>query len=751
MAIPLPNPTKNSVPSADIRDAVYAGAMLDKSMTTETEKTYTDRQGKEHKTWYGIEHDATLAMQKYGYITKKSFEKGATLDTPNTVLQLEATGEYYRWDGGWSQPKVVPPGSSPDSTGGIGQGKWVGVGDATVRTWSESNLSPLPVYKVIGKSFQSGGSAIESISALLNINDGYYYTPRSGTIHVTPGSIPDDKWLCLGLLNGFNIEDLRNWGMLIDGQDITTIFNKAYYHLESNLIIPKGRHKVVLIDTYDSVRKETYPIGLKLTKENFNITFEDGAEIYIDPVFNGRYSIIDAYYAHGSSITNPVITGDVGSHTGTDGEWGYGIKVYNCGNFIIHNPLIKKCWGDGILWFNNDTNVSGGAITGKGRYEKCRRQGISVISCNGLTIEDSTGIEISGAPNGPWATIDVEPDVSGEFIVGLEIGNVRGVKNSGPSFLVAVHQLNAQSTPIDISVNNVTSFGCQRCLEVRGDGGVYGLVKISNIVGRNSKFQEMQTVKWLENCLLNIDNFTSINPNQAGDTSSPYGVAIGIYNNYTGGTAGGIKINKLKIINPQTMLTHPIAITNTSGSPVGSYEFTDISYDRARMTFAEIHNPAKGNIITDTFIYREFISNGQLENTRWCNGIRNTSATGTVTVTVPAGYGFDGMIISGWCNSNNQLNIVFSDLFEGRASELRSVEQGKFTARKTLNTWSVDCVPSNKWSQNGTGRYSYGLLEGGATSNRPTNPRPWQTYFDTTLGYEMTYRQDTQAWAKSSG
>lgn len=74
---------------------------------------------------------AQQAIAAFGYITLDSFEDGNTLTLPNQVLRLEATGEYYRWDGVF--PKVVPAGSTQDSTGGIGTGAWLSVGDATLR------------------------------------------------------------------------------------------------------------------------------------------------------------------------------------------------------------------------------------------------------------------------------------------------------------------------------------------------------------------------------------------------------------------------------------------------------------------------------------------------------------------------------------------------------------------------------------------------------------------------------------------
>lgn len=74
----------------------------------------------------------TINNGLYGYNTKKSFELGNTLNYPNDVLLWQSEGEYYRWDG--PLPKVVPPGSTPASTGGVAPGAWRGVGDAVLRS-----------------------------------------------------------------------------------------------------------------------------------------------------------------------------------------------------------------------------------------------------------------------------------------------------------------------------------------------------------------------------------------------------------------------------------------------------------------------------------------------------------------------------------------------------------------------------------------------------------------------------------------
>ncbi|MDF9953471.1 hypothetical protein [Klebsiella pneumoniae] len=61
--VPLPTPTDNAVPSTDIRDAVYAGAMLDKVVTS-TELTYTDRLGGEHYTVDGMKAEGDKIVEE---------------------------------------------------------------------------------------------------------------------------------------------------------------------------------------------------------------------------------------------------------------------------------------------------------------------------------------------------------------------------------------------------------------------------------------------------------------------------------------------------------------------------------------------------------------------------------------------------------------------------------------------------------------------------------------------------------------
>ncbi|UVK80511.1 hypothetical protein [Escherichia phage vB_EcoM_PD205] len=71
-----------------------------------------------------------LAVTRGEYVTLPgSFDTGVTVNTKNELVVF-ADGKY-RWDG--ELPKVVPADSTPDSTGEVKLGAWVGVGDAALR------------------------------------------------------------------------------------------------------------------------------------------------------------------------------------------------------------------------------------------------------------------------------------------------------------------------------------------------------------------------------------------------------------------------------------------------------------------------------------------------------------------------------------------------------------------------------------------------------------------------------------------
>ncbi|THB18702.1 hypothetical protein E6R27_21880, partial [Providencia sp. MGF014] len=166
-------PTQEPVPSSNIKDLFFNSGLLD-IWTTSLEHKYIDRFGNCHLTAAGMEWlfkelvekfkvDMNTAIVAAGYITIDSFQQGADLPNNeltqrNHILRDEATGEYYRWDG--DLPKQVLASSTPQSTGGIGKGAWVSVGDASLR----GDLSKLTGAGLV--KTESGDSVQHEISKL---------------------------------------------------------------------------------------------------------------------------------------------------------------------------------------------------------------------------------------------------------------------------------------------------------------------------------------------------------------------------------------------------------------------------------------------------------------------------------------------------------------------------------------------------------------------------------------------------------
>ncbi|MFZ4831549.1 hypothetical protein [Rouxiella sp. Mn2063] len=148
-------PTNNPVPSESPRDLKFNSGKIDEFVTSRN-LSYADRFGGLHHTIEGINYLAKDAISKFGYITIDSFQIGAQITLPNQALRDTTTGEYYRWDG--QIPKIVPPNSTPENSGGIGIGKWLSVGDATLR----GNLSSYDAGKgdsmiAVQQSFSGAG------------------------------------------------------------------------------------------------------------------------------------------------------------------------------------------------------------------------------------------------------------------------------------------------------------------------------------------------------------------------------------------------------------------------------------------------------------------------------------------------------------------------------------------------------------------------------------------------------------------
>jgi parallel beta-helix repeat protein len=119
--------------------------------------------------------------------------------------------------------------------------------------------------------------------------------------------------------------------------------------------------------------------------------------------------------------------GDRTTHTGTSGEWGMGIYIgANSSNVTVQNVTINNCWGDGIYVYTtvSPSNIAINNILS----DNNRRQGLSIINVDGITVTNSTFSNTQGT--GPECGIDLEPN-AGQHINAANINHNTLTGNHG--------------------------------------------------------------------------------------------------------------------------------------------------------------------------------------------------------------------------------------------------------------------------------------------------------------------------------
>lgn len=345
-------PTQFPVPSEKPQDLKFNAGKIDEFVTS-MGWTYTDRFGDKHYTIEGIRHLAQEVMDTFGFIALPgvTFTTGATLTEPNDVLFNEADNSYYRWSGSFAAgPKVVPPDSTPESSGGIGPGKWLNVGDTMIR----SDLNKIDAYSMVGSGNYSdirGYTGTNNVIYCHGINDvfdggfGYFDLDPSDT------STADNGGTVLVDANG------RRWkrrisdgvihaewfGMKADWNG-TTGTDNAPAIKRAIAAMPTARGKVVL-------PAGEFMVGSLISVNRNNATLE-GAGIRVTTLV-------------GNGIDKSAVL-EV-----NNGSWDYATNTYTYGGTSIGHVVIKNLSIDGAKTTSSTGIVFARATLG------CRIEGVS--------------------------------------------------------------------------------------------------------------------------------------------------------------------------------------------------------------------------------------------------------------------------------------------------------------------------------------------------------------------------------------
>lgn len=214
----------------------------------------------------------------------------------------------------------------------------------------------------------------------------------------------------------------KQFGLIGDGETDETTKLKEFFGNE------KIEKYILLNGTYildDDIR----------ITSNSNIEFMENAIIKRKATSNTNYYMLNVGNVSHVLIRNAHLIGDKDDHTGTSGEWGYGIHVFSSQYINIENSVIEKTWGDGIYvgfsYAEASTQIPKYITIDNTNILNCSRNGISI--CGGEDIIVSNSYIYGTTRTNPKAGIDIEPEAPtsiNPYLKNVTIDNIITEANS---------------------------------------------------------------------------------------------------------------------------------------------------------------------------------------------------------------------------------------------------------------------------------------------------------------------------------
>ncbi|RDS83738.1 hypothetical protein DWU98_05320 [Dyella monticola] len=150
-------------------------------------------------------------------------------------------------------------------------------------------------------------------------------------------------------------------------------------------------------------------------RSHVRLSLAGSAYIKAIPNNQQRYNMIKVWNVNNVEIEGGNFIGERTQHTGSGGEWGYGINISGSSSVYVHDLGVSNCWGDGLLVgatgsgssLVRSTGVTINRVTSKNN----RRQGLTITPSNQVYVVNSTFTDSNGTA--PQAGIDIEPATQG--------------------------------------------------------------------------------------------------------------------------------------------------------------------------------------------------------------------------------------------------------------------------------------------------------------------------------------------------
>jgi hypothetical protein len=213
-----------------------------------------------------------------------------------------------------------------------------------------------------------------------------------------------------------------------------------------------------VLDTHANVTFPEFPLlvnskGLSL-RSNSQLVFKKGSKLLMESNSKKSYEVLRLHEVSNVVIYSPIIIGDREAHTGTTGEWGFGISIRGSQNIKILNAVVKNCWGDGIyLGTINNSSPNENILIKYSFLDNNRRNGVSIISGINVTISNTLISNTNGTA--PMSGIDLEPNNNNEVLQKINLLNVVTFNNKNEGILIVLRGLYGENNKeVTVAIEN---------------------------------------------------------------------------------------------------------------------------------------------------------------------------------------------------------------------------------------------------------------------------------------------------------
>ncbi|MEY0216873.1 glycosyl hydrolase family 28-related protein, partial [Providencia rettgeri] len=343
-----------------------------------------------------------------------SFENGLNFigELTNSDQQVTLENEFgkqpYYWDGDF--PKQVPADSTPQSTGGIGKGAWVSVGDASLRGELPSIVGDITNYQSSSVHDMVQGRTVAKNKITIAV--GQIWSSGGTKWRVVDESSP----ISIGNFRAFNCINVLDFGAKGDGvTDDTDAIQSAVNSLSGDsrggvVYLPRGTY---IISKSININRESgdgtyYPLVPAMNLDNISFIGEAKGGDYthqdwgttIKQVNSTENGLWFFKFTTGGKVKNIQVTGarcgvkfdnclffELSSCSLSRNE--YGCEVWGNGVGNIQNNKIRENYKFGLALYasSGDTLVQGNDIGRQGYGKSGSYQSANVyISSGGIRL-----------------------------------------------------------------------------------------------------------------------------------------------------------------------------------------------------------------------------------------------------------------------------------------------------------------------------------------------------------------------------